>query len=82
MQFFGRTFFASRIGQYTSPHDVHPADHGAATCANANYQSCFLSHGEKRRAKTQACPARRPISLASAYLVRVTGAPVKLGGVP
>jgi hypothetical protein len=39
-----------------------------------------LGHGEQRRAKTQACPARRPISLASAYLVRVAGAPVELVG--
>jgi hypothetical protein len=37
------------------------------TCASANYQSCFLSHGGRARAKTQACPARRPILLASAY---------------
>ena len=52
------------------------------TCASANYQSCFLSHGGSGRAKTQACPARRPILLASAYLVRVAGTPVELGGVP
>ena len=50
------------------------------TCANANYQSWFLSHGGSARAKTQACPARRPILLASAYLVRVEGTPVELGG--
>jgi hypothetical protein len=35
---------------------------------------------KSRRAKTQACPARRPILLASAYLVRVAGTPVELGG--
>ena len=38
--------------------------------------------GDQRRAKTQGCPARRPISLASAYLVRVAGTPVELRGVP
>ena len=55
------------------------------TSDNANYQSWFWSHGEARQArgaKTQPFPARRPISLASAYLVRVPGDPVELGGVP
>ena len=45
-------------------------------------RAVFLSHGGSGRAKTQACPARRPISLASAYLVRVAGTPVELRGVP
>ena len=45
-------------------------------------RAVFLSHGGSARAKTQACPARRPILLASAYLVRVAGTPVELGGVP
>jgi hypothetical protein len=43
------------------------------TCASANYQSCFLSHDGRARAKTQACPARRPILLASAYAYGWTG---------
>jgi hypothetical protein len=36
-------------------------------------RAVFGGHGEQRRAKTQACPVRRSISLASAYPVRVTG---------
>ena len=42
----------------------------------------FFDPRRSERAKTQACPARRPISLASAYLVRVAGTPVELRAVP
>jgi hypothetical protein len=55
------------------------------TSANANYQSCFIATANRARqdAKTQAYHAtsRRPIR-ASASLVRATGAPVQLSGVP
>ena len=46
------------------------------TSDNANYQSWFWSHGATRTPSTrcqdtQTCPARRPISLASAYALCV-----------
>jgi hypothetical protein len=48
MHFFGRNFFASRIGQYTRVLRPTTCIQRATTCANANYQSWILSHGEKR----------------------------------
>jgi hypothetical protein len=45
MLFFGRTFFASRISQWTPPHDVHPTDHDMR---QRQLPELVLSHGEKR----------------------------------
>jgi hypothetical protein len=69
-------FFSSNfLWVANKPKDFAPAMciPWTTTSDNANYQSCFWSHGEAGtpRPKTQTCPARRPISLASAYLVRV-----------
>jgi hypothetical protein len=55
MQFSRRSFFRSRISHMNFAPRPTTCIQRTTTCANANYQSCFLSHGESgaRRAKTQ-----------------------------
>jgi hypothetical protein len=71
-QFSRRSSFRSRISQLTSPHDVHPTDHDMR---QRQLPQLFF---EPRHKHVQL--EGQATSLASAYLVRVTGAPVELLG--
>jgi hypothetical protein len=72
---FASEFLKTAIRPMNFAHDVHLADHDMR---QRQLPELFFEPRWKRRAKTQACPARRPISLASAHLVRVAGTPVEL----
>jgi hypothetical protein len=74
----GFLWIANKPNEFAPRRAFHGPRHPTAPITRAAFGTTAK---QARQDKTKS-PARRSILLASAYLVRVTGAPVELGGVP